>query len=215
MPPGRIDANFCTDVDPMCLVADRAVTAAPVPARGDGTVLRASGCGDYLFVSTANAFSVLRGNTQGVKDGDMLQGNVEQIGQSVLFDQTAGRSVFAQVSELHLTQPEITQRIAVRCRASLGATVTSGNVSRANGCDSKIFVNTPQGYAVLERISGGVVGDGDTLSGNFNRPGRITVRDQQSDSTLTVFVDDLWLSASAVQRKIAQSCQRQSGGYSR
>lgn len=179
-------------------------------ARADGTVFRASGCGDYIFVSTGSDFSVLRGSSEGIKDGDELQGNVGQIGQPVLFDATAGHSVFAQVSELHLTQAEIAQRVAVRCRAGLSEPVASGAVSRASGCGSKIFVDTPQGYAVLQRLSGGVVSDGDTLTGNFNRPGRAIVMDQQSNSTLVVFVEDLWLSVSAAQRKIAQSCQRPS-----
>lgn len=185
------------------------------PARADGTVFRATGCGDYLFVQTPTGFSVLRGNAEGVKDGDALQGNVEQFGMVSLFDQTAGRSVFAQVSELHLTQPDIVQRVGIRCRSPLGETVVNGNVSRSAGCGSKIFVNTPQGYAVLERIAGGEVADGDTLSGPFNRPGRVTARDSQSNAEVVVFVDELWLSASAVQRKIQQSCQRQNNNYNR
>jgi len=185
------------------------------PARADGTAFRANGCGDYLFVSSATGFSVLRTDSgHGVKDGDALHGDVETIGHPILFDTTAGRSVFAQVAERHLTQAEITQRIAIRCRAPLGQSYSSGSVTRAAGCGSKIFVNTPQGYAVLQRVSGGVVADGDTLTGNFNRLGRVTVRDAQSGANLVVFVEDLWLSASAAARKVAQSCVRQ-GSYAR
>src|SRR5262249_7894244 len=110
-----------------------ALFGAP-PARADGTVVRVAGCGDYLFVQAAAGVSVLRGDIDGVKEGDALQGNVEQIGMVSLFDQTAGRSVFAQVSELHLTQPEVTQRVAIRCRAALDATIVNGNVSRSAGC---------------------------------------------------------------------------------
>jgi hypothetical protein len=180
------------------------------PARADGTVLRASGCGEYIFVSTVSGYSVLRADSgNGVKDGDRLTGEVERIGSPLLFDATAGRTVFAQVAELHLNQAEVNQRIAVRCRSPLGETITSGYVSRVNGCGSWIFVNTPQGYAVLERISGGVVAEGDTLTGNYNRPGRATVQDKQSGSTLTVFVSDLWLSKSAVERKMTADCRRQ------
>jgi len=61
---------------------------------------------------------------------------------------------------------------------------------------------------VLERIAGGVVADGDTLTGNFNIPGRTTVEDKQSASSSVVFVEDLWLSKSAVQRKRRASCRR-------
>lgn len=179
------------------------------PARADGTVLRASGCGEYIFVSTVSGYSVLRADSgSGVKDGDRLTGEVERIGSPLLFDATAGRSVFAQVAELHLNQVEVTQRISIRCRSPLGETLASGYVARVNGCGSWIFINTPQGYAVLERISGGVVAEGDTITGNYNRPGRATVQDKQSASTLTVFVSDLWLSKSAAERKMTAVCRR-------
>jgi len=178
-------------------------------ARADGTVYRATGCGEYVFVSTATGFSVLSGaGGAGIKDGDKLTGDVERIGRPILFDSTAGRSVFAQVAELHLTQAELSQRVALRCRAALADTFISGYVSRTAGCGSRIFVNTPQGFAVLERIAGGVVADGDNLSGNFNRPGRATVDDKESGSSLVVFVEDLWLSKSAAERKMSASCRR-------
>lgn len=188
--------------------------AAISSARADGTIYRAVGCGDYIFVTTPSGYSMLRGSTDGLKDGDTLQGNVEQIGGPTLFDETAGRSVFAQVSELRLTLPEVQQRVATYCRSALAETPVSGYVTRASECGSKIFLNTPQGYTVLDRLAGGVVADGDTVTGNFNRPGRVTAHDTQSNSDLTVFVEDLWLSASAVQRKITQSC-RQQNQYSR
>jgi hypothetical protein len=180
------------------------------PACADGTVYRASGCGEYIFVSTGSGFSVLRSDGGvGVKDGDNLRGDVERIGHPSLFDQNLGRSVFAQIAEVRLSQAEITQRIAVRCRSPLGDRPVSGTVSRAADCGTKIFVSTPQGYAVLERISGGVVADGDTLTGNFSRPGRATVQDRQSGGSLVVFIEDLWLSKSAAERKMAASCRRQ------
>jgi hypothetical protein len=177
-----------------------------IPARADGTVYRVAGCTEYIFVNTQSGYSVLRGSTSGIKDGDVLTGNVERIGQAVLFDQTAGRSVFAQISELRLSLPEITQRTATRCRSPLGAALISGFVSRANNCGNNIFVNTPQGYAMLERITGGIVADGDRLTGDFNKPGRATVKDEQSNATLVVFVNDLWLSKSAAERKMTAAC---------
>ncbi len=191
------------------LLALAAALLCGAPAHADGTVYRANRCGGYIFVTTRTGFSVLVGDSgQGIKDGDALRGDVERIGTPTLFDETAGRTLFANVSELHLTRSEITQRIAVRCRSSLGDTIVSGYVERAAGCGNKIFVSTPQGYAVLERIAGGVVADGDTLSGYLNHAGRITVRDQQSNASLVMFVDDIWLSKSAVQRRMAASCRR-------
>jgi hypothetical protein len=192
-----------------CVLLLLAAFGLAAPARADGTVYRARGCGDTIFVLSTNGFSVLQTDAgQGVKDGDELRGNVEQIGHPILFDQTLGRSVFALVAERHLTRSEVTERINARCRSAYGDVARSGYVSRAAGCGNKIFVNTPQGYAVMERISGGVVADGDTLVGNFDRPGRATMQDRQSGSSLVVFVEDVYLSKSAVERRMTASCQR-------
>jgi hypothetical protein len=193
----------------MCALLLFVALAGAAPARADGTVYRAQGCGDMIFVSSSSGFSVLQTDAgQGIKDGDELRGNVEQIGHPTLFDQTLGRSVFAIVAERHLSRAEVTARIAARCRSPSGDITRSAYVSRAAGCGNKIFVNTPQGYAVMERISGGVVADGDTLVGNFDRPGRATMQDRQSGSSLVVFVEDVYLSKSAVERRMTASCQR-------
>lgn len=190
-----------------------AALMAAAAARADGTVFRAQGCGDYIFVSSAsnsagNYSILLSSGASGVKDGDELRGDIEHIGHPILFDNTSGRSLFAQVAEHNLTRAEVTQRIAARCRSPTGEVIVQGYVSRATGCGSKIFVNTPKGYAVLERLSGGGVADGDTLTGPFDHPGRVTIEDRQSGATLMVFVDDVWLSKSAVGRKMTASCRR-------
>ncbi|HEX3952879.1 MAG TPA: hypothetical protein VHW90_04860 [Stellaceae bacterium] len=179
-------------------------------AYADGTVYRANGCGKYLFVSTTEGYSLLEtdGSNDGIKEGDLLTGNVDRIGEPLLFDSTAGRSVFGQVIELRMTPAEVAQRIGIRCRAALGDTIVSGYVLRANGCGTRIFVDAPQGIAVLQRIAGGTVADGDTLMGSFNHPGRTTVQDRQTGSTLVAFVEDLWLSKSAADRKMTTSCRR-------
>jgi hypothetical protein len=196
----------------VCALLVFATLAAVAPALADGIVYRAQGCGDTIFVSTQTGFSVLQTDAgQGIKDGDQLRGNVEQIGHPILFDQTLGRSVFAIVAERHLTRAEVTARISARCRSPSGDVTRSAYVSRAAGCGNKIFVNTPQGFAVMERISGGVVADGDTLVGNFTRPGRATVQDRQSGSMLVVFIEDVYLSNSAAQRRMTADCQRQRG----
>ena len=177
-------------------------------ARADGTVYRAQGCGDYIFVSSASGYSILVSSAaSGVKDGDELRGDVDHIGHPILFDTTAERSVFAQVSERDLTRAEVAQRIAARCRSPSGEDVINGYVSRATGCGTKIFVNTPKGYVVLEELSGGIVADGDTLVGPFDHPGRVTVEDRQSGARLVVFVDEVWLSKSAASRRMTASCR--------
>jgi hypothetical protein len=193
----------------MCALLLFGGLAGAVPARADGTVYRAQGCGDMIFVSSSNGFSVLQTDAgQGIKDGDELRGNVEQIGHPTLFDQTLGRSVFALVAERHLSRAEVTTRINARCRSASGDVTRSGYVLRTAGCGNKIFLNTPQGYAVMERISGGVVADGDTLVGNFTQPGRATVQDRQSGSSLVVFVEDVYLSKSVAERRMTASCRR-------
>jgi hypothetical protein len=59
---------------------------------------------------------------------------------------------------------------------------------------------------VLERLAGGLVYVGDTLTGDFSRAGRATVKDHQTGADLVVFVDDFQLPKSAAQRKIIASC---------
>jgi hypothetical protein len=185
-----------------------AVLAAAPSARADGIVYRAQGCGDMIFVFSPTGYSALQTDAgQGIKEGDELHGNTEQIGHATLFDQTLGRSVFAIVNERHLSRAEVTARVSARCRSPTGDVTRTAYVSRAGGCGNRIFVNTPQGYAVMERISGGVVADGDTLTGDFTRPGRATVKDRQSGSTLVVFVEDVYLSKSAAERRMTASCQ--------
>jgi hypothetical protein len=178
------------------------------PAHADGEVTRAKGCGEKIFVSSVNGFSVLSGPGEGmVKDGDMLVGDLELIGHAAVYDKTAGRNVFVMIEEHGLDKSQITQRIAAACRSEVANTFTSGQVMRTRGCGNKIFVDATNGFAVLERISGGIVNEGDTVSGNFNRAGRATVQVKQSGITLTVFVDDFELSRSAIRRKIAATCR--------
>ena len=195
--------------DRSALLAAVVVLCVAASARADGTVTRASGCGDKIYAAAANGFSVLETIGPGsVKDGDELRGELDRIGHVALYDRTSGRTVSANVVERGLDKAQINQRIAVNCRAPLSAAFTSGRVERVEGCGSRIFVDTPNGFAVLERIAGGMVNQGDVLSGNFNRPGRTTVQNRDAGGTLTVFVEDFQLSRSAAQRKIDASCRR-------
>jgi hypothetical protein len=185
-----------------------AMLGAAATAQADGTVARAKGCGDKIFASSLSGYSVLAGTGEGdVADGDLLVGELEKIGHVTLYDRTSGRSIFAVVEEYGIGKGQITQRIAASCRSFLANTFTSGRVTRATGCGNKLFVDTASGYAVLERLAGGIVSEGDILSGNFNRAGRATVTDKQTGGTLTVFVDDFQLPRSAVQRKITANCR--------
>jgi len=178
------------------------------PAYADGTVLRAKGCGDKIFVASESGYSVLAGAGQGVAgDGDKMVGEVNRIGFASFYDPKSGSRFSASIDERGLSKAEINQRIAASCRFATAYGATSGQVERAAGCGNKIFVSTAQGYAVLERLAGGIVAVGDTLDGNFNKAGRATVRNPQTGTEIVVFVDDFQLPKSAEMRKVGESCK--------
>jgi hypothetical protein len=180
---------------------------AAAPARADGTVLRATGCGGRIFVSSVTGYSMLTGTgTEGVRDGDALIGKVDTIGYTELYDRTRGFNFSASIEERNLDRSEIAPRIAIACRSLLQNGLTTGTVVRGEGCRGRIFVSGPAGYAVLQRLAGGIVGKDDELSGDFNKPGRATVKDKQTGSVLTVFVEDYQLSRAAADRKMAGLC---------
>jgi hypothetical protein len=182
--------------------------ALAVPAFADGTVVRATGCGDKLFVASDNSYSVLVATDRGVAaDGDRLMGDVDRIGFGSFYIPQTGRRFSATIDERGLGKSELDRRIATACRAANAASLASGQVERAPGCGNKIFVNTEQGYAVLERLAGGLVYVGDTLSGDFDKAGRAAVKDKQTGAELIVFVDDFRLPKSAAARKIAAACR--------
>jgi|SRR5579863_7859782 len=181
--------------------------AFATPAFADGTVTRAKGCGDAIFVLGQNGYSVLVASQQGAADdGDTIVGDIDRIGFASFYDSKTGRHFTASIDERGLDKSAVTVRIAASCRSLTGYNLASGQVEHAEGCGNKIFVDTPQGYAILERLSGGVIANGDTLTGDFNRAGRATVTNPQSGAEFVVFVDDFGLPKSAASRKIAESC---------
>lgn len=178
-----------------------------VPAFADGTVLRAKGCGDRIFVKGESAYSVLIASQRdAADDGDTIVGDIDRIGFASFYDSKSGRRFSASVDERGLDKSVIATRIAASCRSQTAYNLTSGQVEHASGCGNKIFVNTPQGYAILERLSGGMIANGDTLTGDFNRAGRATVKNLQTGTEYVVFVDDFQMPKSAAARKIAESC---------
>lgn len=184
------------------------VLAAAAPAFADGSVLRATGCGDKVFVQNENGYAVLRATEPGAaEDGAKLIGKTDRRGYASFYMPQTARRFSAMVEETGLSKSEITARVAAACRTPGAARLASGQVERAAGCGNKIFVNTDLGYAVLERLAGGLVYVGDTLTGDFTRAGRTTVKDRQTGAELVVFVDDFDLPKSAAQRKIADSCR--------
>jgi hypothetical protein len=206
--PGKMPPMRALPVAAFALLAVFALLAAAAPALADGTVLRANGCGDKVFVATANGYALLEATGPGVADdGDRLVGNTDSIGYSSFFLPQSGRRFSAMVAETGLSRSEVAARAAASCRSPSVGRLTSGQVERAAGCGNKIFVNTDTGYAVLERLAGGLVYVGDTLTGDFSRAGRTTVQDHQTGAELVVFVDDFQLPRSAAQRRITATCR--------
>jgi hypothetical protein len=190
------------------VIAALLLLGAVAPAFADGTVLRAKGCGDKVFVSTDNGYSVLIASETGVADdGDKVVGNTDSVGFSSFYLPDKGRRFSASVDARNLSKSDVTTRIAAYCRTAGGERLTSGQVERAAGCGNKIFVNTNEGYVVLERLAGGLVYVGDTVTGDFSRAGRTTIKDKQTNTELVVFVDDFALPKSAAQRKITETCR--------
>jgi hypothetical protein len=188
----------------------RVAGAAGIRVRvlGAGPSRALAACGDKIFVTTENGYSVLvASQSDAASDGDRLVGDADKIGFGSFYLPQSGRHFSASVDERGLTKSEIATRIATTCRAASGERLTSGQVERTAGCGNKIFVNTNEGYAVLERLAGGNVYVGDTLTGNFSRAGRATVKDRQTNAELVVFVADFQLPKSAAQRKIVESCK--------
>jgi hypothetical protein len=188
------------------VVVTAALVGLATPALADGTVLRAKGCGDKIFVGSVDGYSVLIASDSGaVDDDDTIVGDLNQVGFASFYDSKSGRHFTASIDERGLSKSEVSVRIAASCR-SLTANLISGQVEHADGCGNKIFVNTPQGYAILERLAGGIIANGDTLTGDFDRAGRATVKNPQTGAEYVVFVDDFRMSKSAAARKIAESC---------
>ena len=184
-----------------------AAVMAAGPARADGTVFRAAGCGDKMFVSSTTGFSILTGiGGTGVEDKDALVGKVDEVGHTELYDRTHGFNFSAIVEDRRLSREDVVPRIATACRSLLQNGLASGTVMRGDGCGNRIFVSGPQGFAVLQRLTGGIVGKDDELTGDFNKPGRATVKDKQTGAMLTVFVEDFQLSRAAADRKMTALC---------
>src|ERR1700733_15859994 len=109
---------------------------AAAPAYADGTVLRAKGCGDKIFVASENGYSVLAGAGQGVAgDGDKLVGEVDRIGFASFYGPKSGRRFSASIDERGLSKAEINQRIAASrgCRTSYCETRGQGESAAGPG----------------------------------------------------------------------------------
>src|SRR5579872_3080922 len=121
------------------LVAALVLLAFVAPALADGTVLRAKGCGDKVFVATDHGYSVLEATELGIaQDNDKLIGNTDTIGYQSFFIPESGRRFSASVDETGLGKSEVTARIAASCRSAAVERVISGQVERAAGCGTKI-----------------------------------------------------------------------------
>src|ERR1700686_1981804 len=109
------------------------------PAFADGTVLRAKGCGDKIFVGLGDVFSVLIASQRdSVADGDTIVGDINRVGFGSFYDSKSGRRFTASVDERGLDKSAVTVRIAVSCRSQTAFNLATGQVERADGCGNKI-----------------------------------------------------------------------------
>jgi len=83
--------------------------AAAAPAFADGTVLRAKGCGDKIFVAGERGYSVLIASQQDtVGDGDTIVGDINRAGFASFYDSKSGRHFTASIDERGLDKSVIT-----------------------------------------------------------------------------------------------------------
>src|ERR1700681_4976230 len=103
-------------INPALIVGVFLVLAGP--AFADGTVLRAEGCGDRIFVHGENAYSVLSASQQGAADDDdTIVGDLNRVGLGSFYDSKSGRHFTASVHERGLDKSAIAVRIATSCRS--------------------------------------------------------------------------------------------------
>lgn len=79
-------------------------------------------------------------------------------------------------------------------------------VYRTSGCDYFV-VQSPKGYDVLEWYGGSDPDKGDVLSGNFEEYGMHDIQDSTLDDTVTVWVEDYWLSKADALEKLVEHCE--------
>src|SRR5260370_7240935 len=98
-----------------------AMLGASRTASADGTVLRAKGCGDKIFVMTGTSYSVLTatGTSEGVSDGARLVGEVERIGFSMLYDPNSARSLSPIPEDYPLNPAPLPHHTPVTSRPAL------------------------------------------------------------------------------------------------
>lgn len=77
---------------------------------------------------------------------------------------------------------------------------------RIASCDYFV-VQAPNGYAVLEWYGGSEPDKGDIIVGDFEAYGMKDVFNLTSDTTLTVWVDDFYLSSRSALEKLVEQCQ--------
>lgn len=77
-----------------------------------------------------------------------------------------------------------------------------------NVCGSRVVVETPLGYTLLQWFSGSVPYEGQQLFGDFERYGMVTLLNVSSRREGRFWVEDYWLTRSALQERVRRLCDR-------
>lgn len=92
------------------------------------------------------------------------------------------------------------------CSGPVCASSTKGVVVYDKGCNSRMIIETTQGYVLAEWYGGSTPSKGDVIVGDLNSYGMKEVFIYNRDSDLKIWIDDYGLSRARVVEKLADKC---------
>jgi hypothetical protein len=102
--------------------------------------------------------------------------------------------------------PVVLFPLIVICSAGQAFAAKGVVSNRISGCDYFI-VSTAKGYDVLEWFGGYDPDKGDVLVGDYETYGMQDIHDTTADESLTVWVEDYWLSKGDALEKLVEQCE--------
>jgi hypothetical protein len=96
--------------------------------------------------------------------------------------------------------------VVIACSCAQAYAAQGTVVYRQSGCDYFV-VQTTKGYDVLEWFGGWDPDKGDVLVGNFETYGMHDIRDSTIDESVTVWVEEYWLSRADALENLVEHCE--------